>query len=308
MPTINTLFGKPIVNYDLNDNKLELDENIYRVAFDWQIEQDYEELFADLVKNPQAASMETLIIGSVVEDEMLMNDAVTTLVESKDAFPNLKALFVGDISYEESEISWIQNTDMGPVLEAFPKLEYFRVRGGNDLRFQTKGHAALKTLIVETGGMELATIQDIIAMDLPELTTLELWLGTSDYGFGGDIESLKPLIIGKPYPDGSYPFPKLEHLGLRNSEIADEIAEAFMDAPILSQLKVLDLSMGTMTERGARALLENEEISSVGRLNLSNNYINDEEVMERLGALGAEVSLAGQKKEEDYGRYVDVGE
>ncbi|MFN8512832.1 MAG: hypothetical protein U0841_09645 [Chloroflexia bacterium] len=67
--------------------------------------------------------------------------------------PRLTALFFGDIIVEESEISWIEQTDVSPLLAAFPQLEIFGVRGGNGLSFGQLRHDVLQTLIVETGGL-----------------------------------------------------------------------------------------------------------------------------------------------------------
>jgi hypothetical protein len=48
---------------------------------------------------------------------------------------NLRAIFLGDITYEENEISWIEQSDVSPLLRAYPALEVSRVRGGNSLEF-----------------------------------------------------------------------------------------------------------------------------------------------------------------------------
>ena len=62
------------------------------------------------------------------------------LVDAKDRLNRLKGLFIGDITYEECEISWIIQSDVSPVLTAYPELELFRVRGGQDLSLGQLDH------------------------------------------------------------------------------------------------------------------------------------------------------------------------
>jgi len=310
MPTIDSLLGRDIINYN-PDEPLETNNNaIYRVGFlDYD---DYEENwnFADRLdnffENDDIEKLDALIIGAWSYEDISSVETVQKLVENAGRLQNLKTLFFGDISYDEQEISWIENSDVGPLLDALPNLNYFRVRGGMGLEFNTKGHANLQTLIVETGGLARETTEQIINMEMPELKELELWFGSDYYGFSGDVDLIKPLIIGKPYPDNSYPFPKLERLALRNCQIADELAEAFMDARALDQLKELDFSMGTMTTRGAEALANNERIANLESLNLDSNCIQDDALIDRLNALGPQV-IIGAQKGTDY-LYVDVGE
>ncbi len=57
---------------------------------------------------------------------------------------------MGDITYEECEVSWINQADMSPLLAAYPQLEVFRVRGGTGLAFSKIKHAHLTELGVET--------------------------------------------------------------------------------------------------------------------------------------------------------------
>ena len=56
---------------------------------------------------------------------------VEALIDARDRLTNLRALFLGDIISEECLISWIKHSDLTGLLAAFPKLEHFRVRGGD---------------------------------------------------------------------------------------------------------------------------------------------------------------------------------
>jgi len=93
---------------------------------------------------------------------------------------------------DESEISWIVNSDMGPLLAAYPRLQQLRVRGGQELAFGDLRHDNLRTLIVETGGLSGEVLQQMAAARLPALTHLELWLGDADTAPTGAWRSWVP--------------------------------------------------------------------------------------------------------------------
>ena len=72
---------------------------------------------------------------------------------------------------------------MSPLLQAFPKLELFRVAGGDNLKFTTIKHDSLRELIVEDdGGLHRSVIREICRCEFPNLEHLELWLGSGGYG------------------------------------------------------------------------------------------------------------------------------
>ena len=119
---------------------------------------------------------------------------------------------------------------------------------------------------MEAGGLHRSVIREICRCEFPNLEHLELWLGSGGYGWDGGVEDLQPLL------DGSR-FPKLTYLGLRNSEIVDEIAPVVVNAPILKRLKVLDLSNGNMTDVGGQALLNLPAGLALQELNLTHHYM-----------------------------------
>jgi len=86
-------------------------------------------------------------------------------------------------------------------------------------------HKNLKTLVIQTGGLPPNVVQDIANADLPNLEKLELWLGDDNYGFESSIEDFDAIINGGK-------FPKLTYLGLKNSNIQDEIAIAIAKSPL----------------------------------------------------------------------------
>jgi hypothetical protein len=255
---------------------------------------DVSESLALLIEDPLASKLEALVIGAwkeLLESGKDSSEVVNALIEVADRLPNLKALYIGDILSEEYEISWIEQSNLSPLLSAYPDLTWLQVRGGSGLKFSPVTHPHLKTLIIETGGLSPETIADICQLKLPNLEHLELWLGSECYGGESTIEDLQPILNGNLYP-------KLRYLGLRNAEYTDDIAEDVVRSLTLKQLKILDLSMGTLGIRGAKALWSCPGIKTLDTLNVSESYLSQEDI-QKLQQLNIQI-LADDQKEDDY--------
>lgn len=213
---------------------------------------------------------------------------IPALIQHKDQFPKLRKLFIGDMESEECEVSWINQTDLSPVLEAFPQLESFCVKGSEGLSLDPLRHERLQELVIICGGLPSKVIGQVVNADLPELRKLILYLGVDDYGFDGSLEDIQPLLQNNP-------FPKLTFLGLVDSEIQDEIAIAAAKAPVLERLEVLDLSQGTLTDKGAEALLASDQIKKLAHLDLSYHYMSDE-MMNKWKRSGISVNVEDQQE------------
>lgn len=251
-----------------------------------------EHAVAALAATDQAAHLESLIIGDWGEAyERGSEDVVRALVEHAAAFPNLKSLFIGEMSYEECEISWIVQSNLSPVLEAFPHLRSLTIQGSQQLRLHPLKHEHLEKLVIICGGLPKAVLQDVHQAQLPNLHHLELYIGVDDYGFDGGMEDLLPFVHANP-------FPKLSYLGLKNSSLQDELAIALADAPLVKQLEVLDLSKGELTDRGAEALLGSEVLSGLKLLDLNYHYMSAK-MMKRLQDSGIPVNVSEQQQDED---------
>ena len=211
-------------------------------------------------------------------------------------------VYVGDITSEENEMSWIIQTGYAPLLAAFPQLESLRIRGSDRLDIAPIQHAHLAELAIETGGMPSKIVTAIAKSTLPALKHLELWLGDDNYGFDGDLKTYADLLAAI---DPS----RLTYLGLRNAQISDELAVHVAAQPWLARLETLDLSMGTIGDAGARALHDSPHVRSLKRLDLSHHYIG-EEWQRKLAAMPLTVVLDDPQDVEDTDgdRYVEVGE
>lgn len=303
--TTNYFFNKKVSDYK-PETGIDDQTVVYKLRKTWDDEKvKVEELIAQFCAEPKASEVTELIIGAWDLESGPAEKTIAALAKHADKLPNLKALYFGDIEMEESEISWIENGNIRPILDAFPQLEHFQVKGGNGLSFGKDYQSdKLKSLIIETGGMGINVLHELAAAQLPNLELLELWLGTENYGWVGTIEDVLPFL-------NKDLFPNLHFLGLKNSDISDEIAIALKDANILDIVTTLDLSMGTLSDKGGAALLENEAIKGLNYLNLQHHYMSDD-MMKKFEDLGIKVNLEGQEDIDEYDgevyRYVEIGE
>lgn len=246
------------------------DSVAWRVAVDsYDSEEEWQDAFARFTAAVDTTQVRALIVGSWSEAyDSGPQEVTAALLAATEQFPRLRGLFLADITFEECEISWINQGEVSGLLDGFPQLEQLGVRGGQDLGFTAVKHERLRSLVVETGGMDVAVVRGIAASDLPSLEHLDLWLGTSWYGANADVADLEPFLSGTRLP-------ALRHLALRNSEIQDEIAVAVAGAPVVARLETLDLSMGTLGDDGAEALLNGQPLTHLKKLDLHHHFMSE---------------------------------
>lgn len=170
-------------------------------------------------------------------------------------------------------------------MEAFPGLERLDVRGSAGLALSPFRSERLKVLRFESGGLQAEVVRAVATSELPALERLDLWLGDQMYGGDASLEDVAPFLEGVRLP-------ALRHLGLCNSDLQDEIAEAIGSAPVVARLESLALGMGVLSDRGAESLLAGQPLSHLKSLDLGYHYLS-EPMMERLRAAlpGVEVDL-----------------
>ncbi|WP_073946814.1 STM4015 family protein [Streptomyces kebangsaanensis] len=301
---LQELHGLPAFDFPGPGARRELPEAgavAWRLAADPYRDSSHEE-FGDLwdrfLDSVDPAGVRAIVVGQW--GEPYDNDSsgiVRRLVDARDRLTALRAVFIGDLEQEEAEISWIEQSDVTPVLEAYPLLEEFGVRGGTGLRFPAVRHQHLRTLCFEAGGLPGEVVRGVVASELPALKYLEMWLGVEEYGGDATLADLAPLLAAGR-------FPALRHLGLRNSEIQDEIAAAVAGAPVVAQLTSLDLSLGVLTDEGAAALLGGQPLTHLAWLDLRHNFVTEpvaQRIREALEPSGVEVDLSerGEMWEDD---------
>ncbi len=215
------------------------------------------------------------------------------MLEHKDKFAHLEGLFWGDIDWEEQEISWIEQTDLSPLLNALPKLKDLKIKGTNNLRLGQTSRPELRSLEIISGGLPTEVVEDILKSDFPNLEKLVLYAGVEDYGFEGDIEIFRPLF-------SKARFPKLTYLGIVNAEEQDEVVKMFLESDILPQLETMDISAGVLKDEGARLLLDNvDKIAHLKFINMRYNYLS-REMKKKLQELPMKIDIAETEEAEEY--------
>jgi len=297
--------GKPVVDFARGGAISDPEGTNYRIRLEYEDEDTITGLLTELLEDPAAERLTGLVVGAWSGElwDADASETVEALVAAAPQLPSLRALFIGDIISEENEVSWIKQTDVSPLWTAFPKLEHLQLRGSDGLSLGHVAHDALKSLTIQCGGLPASVLQQIADSQLPLLERLVLYLGTEDYGFDGGIESVAPLL--------SASFPRLTHLGLCDSDIADEVAVAVTTSPLLEQISTLDLSLGTLGDEGAQALLDCPAVAKLERLVIDHHYISDD-LVKRLRSLPIATDISEPQQPDEYDgeiyRYISVSE
>ena len=265
------------------------------------------ELLRAILRDPSARFLRRVAVGLLdPEDYEGHLDGALLALSKAGKIPSVRHVHVGDFEYpDQTEISWTDVGDAGRLYPVFPNLESLHLQGGGislgDLR-----HARLRRLKLETGGLPPAATRAVGAADLPELEDLEMWLGTPDYGGDTTLADLEPLLSGGVLP-------KLRRLGLMNSELTDDLVPALAESPLLARVAVLDLSMGTMTDVGARRLLDAaDRFRHLESIDLSDNYLSGPVAAELAAAFGGKIDVSSQEAPDEWDgelhTYVSVSE
>jgi uncharacterized protein (TIGR02996 family) len=169
---------------------------------------------------------------------------------------------------EESEMSWVELGDLSQIWSTIPSLSWVELQGGSMVLGESIHAENMKHFEIRTGGLSATNVDAIANSKWPQLETLILWLGNPDYGGDSTIYNLRPIVNSKN-------FPNLKKLGLMNCDYADDICRILPNCSLLPQLTELDLSMGTMSDEGARILLDHRaKFSHLSVLNVEDNYLH----------------------------------
>lgn len=289
--TSNTFAGKPVVVFDpatgITDTlrTIRLEGN----PFD-DSTPSMEDVMEAFWKDEKLANVTSICLGvwGEVFDES-PDTWIKQFIEHADKLPALRAFFCGDIGQEDAELSWVQQTNLSDFLDAYPNLEVLVVRGVGFELNEAQRHSSLKHLTYETTGDEwesASIVKTLTTCSFPQLQHLELWINEK-----GAYDQLL----------SQQSFTNLQYLGVRNAyELDDFCADTLAGSPQLETLKVLDLSGGTLTDKGAQALLDNPAIKNLELLDLHHHYVT-KEMQEKLNALGITVNLAEEQEPDDWG-------
>lgn len=310
---VENFAGLPVSNYD-STVPLTGNDKAWRIATDpWDDElPPVEESFAAFFADPKVGEVTAVVIGPWGEGDESPDEVIKALSEGADKLPNLRAIFLGDIVQEENEMSWIEQDNVSPLLNAYPNLEILHIRGVGVSFEAGIRHNSLKHLVQETieeydnGGI----YRCIANASFPQLEYLEVWHAEQQSPYADEPNGMGELL-------GQDALPNLKHLGLRNSKSIDKaIADTVVSSPLLAHLEALDFSGGTFGDDGANALLEAHaagKLANITTIEVSNHYMSDE-VQAKFTGLGIEITGVDNKgEEEDWGdgemyRYIMVSE
>ena len=261
-------------------------------------DKDASKLAEEILKDPDLSSLKTIIVGCWGETyDNSCQPIIDMFAQNSEKFSHIETLFIGDMESEECEVSWIEQGDHSELIKSLKNLKHLIIKGSNGLSLGELNHSELESLEIICGGLPKSVILEIANSNLPKLKKLNLYLGVENYGFDGSIEDIKKLIENKN-------FKNLEYLGLGDSEIQDEIVEVVLNSDIVSNLKVLDFSNGTLSDRGAQIILDNaNKLKHLELLDLHYHFISDEYMM-KLKMLPININLDEQmENDEEYGNY-----
>jgi len=139
-------------------------------------------------------------------------------------------------------------------------------------------------LIIESVGLDQVLIDDILDGHWPALRHLECWIGDDQYT-DVDPEQLPRFL-------DPVRFPPIDHLAFCNAHCTDAIVAALARTDLAAgRIKCLDLSLGTLSNKGAQTILNWPAAWDLERLDLAHNYISDPALIDQLCLLALEVDL-----------------
>jgi len=268
---------------------------------------DLHALLRMVLAHPAARFLRELRFGMTTFDAVpRYSELMTTLLEH--ALPALRSLELGALDFRggEMELSWVALGDVGRVARRYPQLRELALAGacvhmdGERLELGELELPELRRFAFRTTDLTRSVLADILAAHWPKLASLTLWLGDHAYGCEVTVEDLEPLL-DTPLP--------LVHLGLGNCIFTDDLIEPLAASDVLPRLRTLDLSCGTLTDRGAATLVHNfaAKFAHLERLVLDRSHLSEAAV--RSVARVCPISAADQRELLSSGeRYVAVHE
>lgn len=263
--------------------------------------EDYEEqgkdgktMVTEILSDPDFPELKKIIIGCwgwAAEDGC--QPVLDGIVENREQFSGIEELFVGDMDFEECEVSWIIQGNYSRLWEAMPGLRELTIKGSTDLTLGNIRHDNLESLTIICGGLPESVIKEIEKAKLPNLKKLLLYIGSDNYGFDGNEDTIKSLL-------DHMDFPNLEYLGIADSEIQDQLAEVVLKNKIMGQLHTLDLSCGTLTDKGGALILETvPQYPNLEKLDMHYHFMT-KDMVKKLQALPVEVDASDANQPDEY--------
>ena len=136
---------------------------IYSYDYDeYEDGKNAETMVEDILADPEFTELDELIIGSWGGAyEVDCQPIIDAIVEKADQFSHITKLFVGDMDFEECEVSWIMQGDYSRIWKAMPQLKELTIKGSMDLTLGEIEHENLESLTIICGGLGTDVIKEI---------------------------------------------------------------------------------------------------------------------------------------------------
>jgi predicted DNA-binding WGR domain protein len=259
--------------------------------------------FAEYILNdPDLPKLKSIVIGMWSESmyNVPPDEIFAMIIKNKEKFQHIESFFVGDMGYEENEISWIHQGNYEELLKALPNLKSLTIKGTDGLVLGKIDHPNLEALEIISGGLPVSVVNDIKAAHLPNLKKLVLYLGVEDYGYDCEISDFADLAKKSL-------FPNLTHLGFTNSDEQDNLVSIILESDLLPQLEVIDISCGSLSDIGASLIVRSpSKLVKLKKLIASHHFMS-EDMMKQFMALPFEVDIS-DPRDNEYGGYPMITE
>lgn len=178
--------------------------------------------------------------------------------------PTLRRLFYGDYERTANGLGTSHLGDCTSLWPMVPNLVELTLSGS--MAIGTIDLPRLEALTTITDNLDGDSLGHLSLARWPSLVRLSLQIGYD----ASDAVTLAPLLRRARAP-------KLRHLGILKCRFTDELCRMLVESPLLAQLEELDLSMGTMSDHGARMLAAHtDRLSHLAVLKVDDNALTGE--------------------------------
>lgn len=259
------------------------------------------EVLETLLRHPSGRFVTELVFGFNNDpNENSLDDLIGIL--AKQAPATIRKLHFGDFEYpDDTEMSWYHVGNLAKLWKAVPQLRSLIVQGGE---FEV-GTIELPEVVraeFRTGGLSAAAAKAIAKATWPRIEHLAVWYGDKNYGGTAKVADAAALLDRTDLVG-------LTSLGIVNTSFTDELCGVLPASKLLPQLTRLDLSMGIMTDDGARLLAAHKDaFKHLAELDVSHNYLTKAGVTALKGVAKSLVSTRQREDRDPEYRHPSVGE
>jgi uncharacterized protein (TIGR02996 family) len=209
-----------------------------------------EELVWRLLQHPSLRFLRELVIDRHVDNRLIVD-----LLMRGSPTPPLRVLEIADLDHTYIDNIQLADAPIGDLAglgDRYPQLEDVVLKGAGDVTLGKLDLPRARRFALRTSDLRRATLAAIAGARWPELVELEVWTGAADHGCNCTTHDVAGLLTA----EFAVRAPKLRVLRVMNSELTDELCWMFATSPVVAALDTLDLSLGTLSDAGARVLAD----------------------------------------------------